>query len=231
MWDLVRGGLDTEATVRILDHAATCSDCTLALRVAREMTSIPRAEVPEPGKSAPGTLVRRVVLFPIPAFAYLVPIVLSLLLYRALGPEPPSKADVVTRPPPAARDVETPLRGLRTLPLTGELRLRGGLTPAPTAVRLDPSEGLLLKLYPDVEDLPTDVDAPLVVRVLDGESVLATARRRVGDLERDESLPLLLDTESLRPGATYRVELSIGSTESDPGSRTILRQSFRVEPP
>jgi hypothetical protein len=136
------------------------------------------------------------------------------------------------------------LRSLRVLRLTGDLSLRGGRAPsAPLRIQLGEAEALVLKLFPDVEDLPKDPGAALLVRVLDGESVVAATTRRVADLERDQSLSLLLDRALLRSGTTYRVELTegppaVGSGEvgspTDAGrgetsTPPILRQSFRLD--
>jgi len=45
VWDLVRGALDTASAEKILDHAAGCPDCTLALPSAKIAVVGPSAAV------------------------------------------------------------------------------------------------------------------------------------------------------------------------------------------
>jgi len=242
VWDLVRGALDTASAEKILDHAAGCPDCTLALRVARAFSpSSPEVEVEEVTQGRKGSWVdsiRRLFMMPVPAFAAVVPLLLAAVVaYQGLGPRDRPPTEVVSppetnAPAPPVRSADSPLRGLHALRLTGDLSLRGETPRAPIGVRLGPSEGLVLKLYPDVEDLPKDASAPLVVSVFEGESVVATAPRRVSDMDKDESLSLLIDTSILKPGSVYRVELAGASAYPDasgPQPRILLRQSFRFE--
>jgi hypothetical protein len=158
--------------------------------------------------------------FPIQAFAYLVALgLLCAALYSSLTPDRPALG-------PLAQG----LAGVRVVLLTGELTLRGGQAPPPVQVRLEPSEALVLKLYSDIEDLPRDAAAPLIVRVLDERSVVAETRWTVGDLEQDESFTLLLDATMLQSGVTYRAEML--AAPADPGSspRALLRQSGSRSP-
>lgn len=240
-WDLASGALDPEQTGKMLDHALECPDCSLALRVAREMFAASRT-TPERSRSTSvlDTLWGRLagsVLRPAPAFAYLVLLLLSFPLYHALTtthlatprvPVPASPGDPTepAAPPGSTALSRAPgLRRLRIVRLDGELALRGGGSPpAPLRIRLDEADALVVKLFPDVEDLPTDQGALLRVRVLDGETIVVETTRRVADLEGDQSLSFLLDRDLLRRGTTYRVELTAASP-----ARPLLRQSFRLD--
>jgi hypothetical protein len=190
-------------------------------------------------------------LRPAPAFVYLVLLLLSFPLYRVLtttattpvvppigvqekpsptAPAPPNPGGISgpAAPSGSAPSLATGLQSLRVLRLTGDLSLRGGTAePAPLRVHLGEAEVLVLKLFPDVADLPKDRNSALLVRVLDGETVVAATTRRVIDLESDQSLSFLLDRALLRSGTTYRVELTSGP-QSAPAP-PIHRQSFRLD--
>ncbi len=240
-WDLARGVLEPEQTGRILDHAVECPDCSLALRVARETFAVSHV-TPEVSRSTSffDTMWGRLagsVLRPAPAFAYLVLLLLSFPLYRVLTTTPPSTPSAPATsipdgpfepaaPPDSADPSLTPgLRSLRVVRLEGDLSLRGGGgQSAPIRIQLGEGEALVLKLFPDVEDLPKDPRAALLVRVLDGETTVAATTRRVTDLERDQSLSFLLDRALLHSGTIYRVELT-----STPPASPILRQSFCLD--
>jgi hypothetical protein len=241
LWDLARGALDPDLTGRILDHVLECPDCSLALRVAHETFAVSQV-TPEASRSTNfvdtmwGGLAGSV-LRPAPAFAYLVLLLLSFPLYRVLTATTPAtpRAPLPAIPggpsePAAPSDSAAPfrapgLRSLRVLRLEGDLSLRGGgAQSAPLRIHLGEAEALVLKLFPDVEDLPKDPRAALLVRVLDGETIVAATTRRVTDLERDQSVSLLLDRALLRSGTIYRVELTAA-----PSASPILRQSFRLE--
>jgi hypothetical protein len=108
---------------------------------------------------------------------------------------------------------------------------------------LGETEALVLKLFPDAEDLPKERGATLLVRVLEGENVVASTTRRMGDLEEDRSLSLLLDGARLHPGTIYRVEVTttlpaggpagvpppVNPRPEAPPPTPILKQSFRVD--
>jgi hypothetical protein len=86
----------------------------------------------------------------------------------------------------------------------------------------------VLKLFPDIEDLPRESGGAFRVRVLHGDVVVAEATRRVADLDPDQSVSLLLDREHLGAGTTYTVEVA-ATSPLRPSAPPILRQSFRLE--
>jgi len=237
LWDLARGALDPDETGRILDHALECADCSLALRVARETFAV--SPVTSGIPAVPGSIAKlwdrlaASVLRPAPALVYLVLLLASFPLYRVLTPSKPALVptgapESPTPPAPAPPAAPSGLQSLRIVRLTGDLSLRGVASPStPLRVHVGEAEALVLKLFPEVEDLPKDPGATLHVRVVDGETVVAEATRRVRDLETDQSLSFLLDRVLLRPGTTYHVELT---AEASATASPILRQSFQLDP-
>jgi hypothetical protein len=217
------------------------------------LTESPRAAVARPSlwnRFSAG------LLQPAPALAYLILLILSFPIYRLLAPSAPepagegpsSSAPAITGKPGAtagdgASTVGTgaransheggvipELRSLRVLRLTGDLSLRGeGGTPQPVRIELGEGEALVLKLFPDPESLPKDPASTLVVRVLDGGTVVASTMHKVNDLEGDQSLSLLLERAVLQPGKPYVVELckalpEAGSTAATAGRGPVISQ-------
>ena len=223
---LVRGELGGKLTHEILDHAAGCPPCLLALRLARAVAPAEASNVSMRRRLFPVAL-----LSPAAALAYLVLLVLSVPLYLLLSPAPPAPGPVVAARPapapemPAVAAVAEGLRGLRLLQLSGELSLRGGAKPEPAHVALSPGEAIALKIFPDLEELPRDPHASLTIRVLENGQERTAVQRRVGDLEADESFLVLLDAALLQPGRTYTAELRVES----PAPRVILAQTFRID--
>jgi hypothetical protein len=239
LWDLARGALDPDDTAQILDHTLECPDCSLALRVAHETfaaSGMPSEAGRQRGATDPreGMWARLAggILRPAPALVYLVLLLASYPFYRVFAPAmaPPVAPSAAVPAPSTALPSPAPgLRNLRILRITGDLSLRGGTAPPePVRVRLGEGELLVLKLFPEIEDLPREPGGALRVRVLHGDDVVAEATRRVADLDPDQSVSLLLDRERLGAGTTYTVEVA-ATASAHPSSPPILRQSFRLD--
>ena len=237
LWDLARGALDRDEAAEVLDHTVDCPDCSLALRVAHE--TFAASGMPSESRRAHRSTSPREgvwawlaggILHPAPALMYLMLLLVSYPLYRVLAPvtSPPTKAPPVA-PSPAHLSPAPGLRDLRILRITGDLSLRGETAPPePLRVRLGEGELLVLKLFPDIEDLPKEPGGAFRVRVLHGDDVVAEATRRVADLDKDQSVSLLLDRKRLSAGMTYTVEVA-ASSPVHPSAPPILRQSFRLD--
>jgi hypothetical protein len=230
-WHLAQGELAGALSARMLDHAATCSDCFLALRLARTTS----AEAPElasalGGRPAPSARfwgpLGSAAFYSAIAAATLLLAVVSALLYRSFQSAPTSMQAPHSVAVPGA--VPAALRSVRTFALTGDVALRGGDAPAPLLLPAGADEAVALNLFPDLEELSGKTDATaLSVRVLDGNQVLTELERRVSDLASNGSLTLLLDTALLRAGTTYRVDITTAGPEPP---QLLLRQSLQIEP-
>ena len=173
-WAVASGEIGPGDVHRLLDHAAGCADCSLALRAARELRATSGLPLPERARESPvPTLWERLtatVLAPRPALAYLL--LAALLVPVALRERraPETGAPVAPAPAPAAPSPVRPSLSLaRVLQLTGDPELRGERPPSPS-----PSLGegpVLLRLHVDPEDV--EVGSPLTVRLFSGPDTIA----------------------------------------------------------
>jgi len=113
--------------------------------------------------------------------------ILFLLAWVAVGGC--ASDPVVPAPAPAPG-----LRSVRVLRLEGDLSLRGGRAQStPLGIHLGEAEALVLKLFPDVEDLPKDTRAALLIRVLDGETIMLGGFVRDFREKHNNGVPILKD--------------------------------------
>lgn len=170
-WAVASGDLAPGDVHRLLDHAAGCADCSLALRAARELRATSGLPLPERAQGSPfPTLWERLtatVLAPRPALVYLL--LAALLVPVALRERRAPETGSLDAPAPAPSPVPPSLSLARVLQLTGDLELRGERPPSPP-----PSLGegpVLLRLHVDPED--AEVGSPLTVRLFSGPEAIA----------------------------------------------------------
>jgi hypothetical protein len=226
IWEAFQGRLAPAEVASLLDHAASCADCSLAMRVAQAMGSeaMPARAA---GRESIGARVwgalAGTVLRPAPALAYLLLLALSLPLYRETmrrnEPPPPVVAPPVVTAP-AARSLT--LSAPSVIRITGDVEMRGGSAPATLRLPVAPGEVVLLKVFPDFADAPDAARGPLVVRLLAGDAVVYETLRPAGGLDSDGSLPIVLDGRDLRSGASYRIE--VRPEHGEP----VFRQTFTL---
>jgi hypothetical protein len=213
-WELACGALGVlgaQEAGSLLDHAASCSKCWLALQAAHELSDAPQVASPSLAARVWSALAGSV-LRPAPALAYLVLLVASIPAYRVL----------TDRAEPILRDV-------RVVPVHGDIALRGSEPVPPLRISLAGNEAPVLKLLIDADRLRAD-PAPTRVRVrlLEEEAIVAESTHAVSEFDADGSIAVVLDRAALRAGPIYRVEVvpdGVGAA-----SPPLFRQSFRVDP-
>lgn len=166
-WDAARGALDAAGLRHLLDHAAGCAECALALKAAGEIHAVSGLETALATERTPHvarepTLWERLaasILRPEAAFAYLLLLALSYPVYRALTPVPE-----------AGRAVSI----ASVIGLESDVVSRGGEPSAPVAIAIVGDAPTVLRLFLDREEIAAG--RPLAVSMTtDGAAVAAFA--------------------------------------------------------
>jgi len=111
IWDAQKGDLGPEKTHEIIDHTASCSECSEAWRIAAEMAA-PEATASE--KSTSAKVVRLRWLTPASAFAVAAVLILALGV-QFKKPAPSATPDIPFRDSTAEMDVRSVLPASGTL--------------------------------------------------------------------------------------------------------------------
>lgn len=179
-------------------HLASCAVCRDAIEIYRRSTDVDAGPVED---GAPGAaprdrdFLRRTLLAPVPALAYLILLVATLGLWWSRP-----------APPDAAGEAHPGTDLASTVRLFAEDTLRGdGIDPVPVVVTRTGGPVVLLA-HTDLA--PSDVDRPLTVRVeRDGDPVFERTIEPA-DLADDGILAVLLPASALAPGTRYHVSVS-----------------------
>lgn len=236
-WELAHGTLAPSQNAELLDHAAGCAHCTLALHVAQEVYAVSGLAVRAGGAAAtaPAGFARRGfgarflagVLHPVPAAVYLV-LLVGALGWIARGPGPGAPGPGAGLPGAAGSGAGS-VAGLvapHVVHLSGDVALRGpddAVTPRP--VPLAPGQPLVLELFP--EPGPTAGGRPLAsstVVIRAGATVVAELHPSPADVDDSGALPVLVPPGTLHAGTTYVV-----TVERD--GRVVFRQTIAVASP
>lgn len=231
-WQVAAGDLVPAAVRDYLDHAASCADCTVALRAARSFRRAGNLDAERAGSALARGAARWVaalkgsVLSPLPAAAYLI--ALSVLLWPMLRtPTPPLPADAA---PELSQETPSPrpaLSSVHVLTFSGDVQTRGGTEVEIPSLGLGPDDkSVLLQLAVDPVDLRGAVH--LRARL----SAIAAADRKPDErtiersaIDEDGLVSLLLDSSTLEPALNYRLDLFAISAGKEPVR--IFRQTFR----
>ncbi len=211
-WELARGTLAPSQNAELLDHAAGCAHCTVALHVAQALRDA--SEAGAPAQSAPAGPAQRgfwsrfgaVVLHPVPAAVYLVALV-GALGWIARGPAWPGSGST------------TGLVAPRVVRLSGDVAPRGpgdGVAPRPVPLAADTP--LLLELYvetavPRGAGSREDEPQPLRVLVRARDTVVAELQASPAPVEDAGVLSVLVPPGTLRAGTTYVVTVERAGRE------------------
>jgi hypothetical protein len=221
--ELVEGALGPNEVASYLDHCASCPDCMLALRIARDLhapSGDARDDADPPSRGPADAshrgawwLLSRTILHPLAACTYLLALLVTWSLFRAGAPEHAHEATPPASTTSTPRPAVAPLAASRVVRMTGDLAPRGTTSaPAPLQVPMAPDEDLVLELLPDDEGLAAGATVQVRLRS-DGELVAESTRVLTGDAQA-AGFSVTVDRRVLAPGPTYRVELiAAGATE------------------
>lgn len=197
-WDAARGGLGKAAVMSLLEHTHTCPACALALKTACELHA-EATPVPE-RKPAVSFLdmLRTTMLRPEAALAYLLLLVASFPLYRALTPSIERVASPVTA-----------VASAKIVGLESETVARGGGAAEPAAISPAGGEAVVLRLFLDRDDLAPG--EPLHVTVVSGERVLYDRARAADTLGEQGTLDLMIDMAAVPDGKPLTITVTSGA--------------------
>lgn len=230
-WDAARGALATGEVEHLLDHAAECAACGLALRIAREVHAASglaqhqhlSAQVERRQGGRLWRLLAGTVLRPEPALAYLLLLALSWPLYRNILSHPEVTAAPEAAVQPAAGtdrpqdgraavpspEARPAFRATRVLTLETEPVPRGGgATVPPLRVSAAAGEVLVLRIFLDLDAGEIESDMHLRVHLASPDRMIMDATLPPGSVDDDGSLTLVVDRLALQSGVVHRLEVA-----------------------
>jgi hypothetical protein len=194
IWDAARGVTGPAALHVVLDHAAHCADCALALRAAVEVHAASGLATPVRTKS-PWAWLTATVLRPEAALAY--------ILLLAVG------APLVLRSAASHRVDASAMSAARVIGLESDVVARGA-GPSKTML-VDPkgSETIVLRLFVEPDDL--DAAAPLRVTLSGGGGVLVEQNFAAGSVGDSGTLDVTIDVRAVPRGAPLTLTVTAGA--------------------
>jgi hypothetical protein len=194
IWDAARGVTGPAALHVVLDHAAHCADCALALRTAVELHGASGLGTPARTKS-PWAWLTATLLRPEAALAY--------LLLLAVG------APLVLRSAASHRADASAMSAARVVGLESDVIVRGAGETKPVLVDPKGSDTVVLRLFVEPDDL--DASAPLRVTLSGGGGVLIEKSFAAGSVGDSGTLDVTVDVRALPSGTPLTLTVAAGT--------------------